>query len=233
MKNAYRLRILATVATLAVPGALLGTVAAADDKVVLGGGAGIIVEGSYCTLTTIGHDRAGDLVGFTAAHCGGPPAQIVAEGAENHGTVGTVVAANGDLDYSVIRFDPSKVTPTANFAGFPINGIGSDPEWHQPECKLGAATGDFCSRNSSLPGPGTRMAMSGLFQPGDDGGPVTSDNLLIAMIRDGTFVPPPSLLLGIPAGPSYDFTNLRKFSAILADANANGGPGAGFVPIPA
>jgi len=205
----------------------------ADGQVVLGGGAGIVVDGSYCTLTTIGHDKTGQLVGFTAGHCGGPPAPVVAEDAETRGTVGTVVTANGDLDYSVIRFDPSKVTPTANFAGFAINGIGRDPEWHQPECKLGAATGDFCSGNSSLPGPGTRMAMPGHFQPGDDGGPVTSDNLLIAMIHDGTYVPPPSLVAGIPAGPSREFTNLRKFSAILNDVNANGGPGAGFSPVPA
>jgi len=46
----------------------------------LGGGAGIVVDCSYCTLATIGHDHVGDLVGFTAGHCAGPGAQVVAEG---------------------------------------------------------------------------------------------------------------------------------------------------------
>lgn len=64
----------------------------------LGGGAGIIVDGTYCTLTTIGHDKAGELVGFTAASCGGPDSPVVAEGSEDLGPVGTVVAANGDLN---------------------------------------------------------------------------------------------------------------------------------------
>ncbi|WP_439116881.1 hypothetical protein [Mycolicibacter arupensis] len=44
---------------------------------ILGGGAVIVVDGTnYCTLTTIGHDRAGDIVGFTAAQCGGPGAPV-------------------------------------------------------------------------------------------------------------------------------------------------------------
>jgi hypothetical protein len=148
---------------------LLGVTATAEDKVPLGGGAGIVVEGSYCTLATIGHDNTGELVGFTAAHCGGPGAPVVAEGAEDRGALGSVVAVGDHLDYSVIRFDPAKVVPIANFAGFAIDGVGPDPEWHPPECKLGAATGEYCSGNSSLPGPGPRMSMQGLFQPGDDG----------------------------------------------------------------
>ncbi len=50
----------------------------------MGGGAGIVVNGgTLCTLTTIGHDKFGDLIGFTSAHCGGPGAQVAAEGAEN------------------------------------------------------------------------------------------------------------------------------------------------------
>ncbi|WP_293058221.1 hypothetical protein [Mycobacterium sp.] len=127
--------------------------AAAEDKLAFGGGAGIIVDGSYCTLTTIGHDRAGELVGFIAAHCGGPGAQVVAEGAEDRGPLGTVVAASNErLDYAVIKFDPAKVTPIPNFDGFIINGIGpGNDEWHQPARKLGAATGYICTRIMSFP----------------------------------------------------------------------------------
>ena len=203
----------------------LSGVAAADDKVVLGGGAGIVVEGSYCTLTTIGHDQAGELVGFTAGHCGGPGAPVVAEGA-NNGPVGTVAAADGDLDYSVIKFDPAKVTPTNNFAGFPINGIGTKPDYRQAVCNQGGASGNHCSHIGSIPGQGTRTSMSGIFQPGDDGGPVTSDGLLIGMMYGGLFVP--GDLLG---APSHQFTFLREIGPILNDVNAKGGPGAGFTPI--
>ena len=35
-----------------------------------------------CTLTTIGTDAAGELIGFTSAHCGGPGAQVAAEAAQ-------------------------------------------------------------------------------------------------------------------------------------------------------
>jgi hypothetical protein len=56
--------------------------AAADSTVVLGGGAGITVNGTYCTSTTIGHDKTGALIGLTAATRGGPGAQIVGEGAQ-------------------------------------------------------------------------------------------------------------------------------------------------------
>lgn len=195
----------------------------ASAAVPLGGGVGIVVDGSYCTLTTIGHDNTGELVGFTAAHCGGPGAQVVAEGTND--PVGSVAAANGDLDYAVIKFDPAAVTPTANFAGFTINGIGPDPDYRHPACKLGGATGAFCGGIGSLSGPGSRMSMPGLFQPGDDGGPVTSDNLLIAMIIGGKFLP-----ANLHGGP-YQFTHLVKFSAILGDVNAKGGPGAGFAPV--
>jgi hypothetical protein len=213
----------------AVTATVLGLpVVAAEDEIPFGGGAGIVVDGSYCTLTTIGHDNTGELVGFTAAHCGGPGAQVVAESAQERGPLGSVVAANDGLDYSVIKFDAAKVAPTAHFDGFAINGIGPDPDFHQPECKLGAATGDYCSGNSSLPGPGPRMWMQGLFQPGDDGGPVTSDDLLIAMIIGGRFgFPPVGLASTVPR------THLLTFSAILGDVNAHGGPGAGFTPIPA
>jgi hypothetical protein len=216
----------AAVALVASAGVLSPT-AAADDKVPLGGGAGVVVDGSHCTLNSIGHDNTGELVGFTAAHCGGPGAQVVAEGAENHGSLGTVAAVGDGLDYSVIRFDPAKVSPTANFAGFPIDGIGPDPDLGEPACTLGAATGDQCSHIVTIPGPGPGRSMLAPFQPGDDGRPVTSDDLLIGLVRDGYTIP--GDLLGNLPMPE---TELILFSAILNDVNAKGGAGAGFSPIP-
>jgi hypothetical protein len=54
-------QLAAGVAVAAVVG-LLAPAAAADGTVVLGGGAGITVNGTPCTLATIGHDNTGQLV---------------------------------------------------------------------------------------------------------------------------------------------------------------------------
>jgi hypothetical protein len=210
----------------ALAGGVVPPSASADSQVVLGGGAGIVVEGSYCTLGTIGHDKTGELVGFTAGHCGGPGAPVVAEGSGM--PVGTVAAVGDGLDYAVIKLDPAKVIPTANFAGFAINGIGPAPDWHQPACTDGAANGTRCGGIASIPGPGSHSAMSHApFQPGDDGGPVTSSDLLIGLVYGGKTV------AGDRGIPQIDFTDYTKFSAILNDVDAKGGPGAGFSPLPA
>jgi hypothetical protein len=83
----------AAAALVAASGLLTPSAAAADDKVPLGGGAGIALGGTLCTLATIGHDNTGELVGFTDAHCGRPGAPVSAEGGP---VVGSVVAANDD-----------------------------------------------------------------------------------------------------------------------------------------
>jgi hypothetical protein len=217
---------IAVVATAALPG-LLTRPAGADSLVPLGGGAGITVNGTPCTLTTIGHDNTGELVGFTAATCGGPGSPVAAAEGDS---VGSVVAADDHLDYAVTKFDPAKVTPTANFAGFAINGIGPDPDFRQPACTNGAATGIQCGIITTMPGPGPNRNMSRCpFQPGDEGRPVTADNLLIGIARSGwTAIDPGPLHYG-QTPESF----LTLFSAVLNDVNAKGGPGAGFAPIPA
>ena len=92
-------------------------------------------------LTAIGNDNRGNLIGFTSAHCGGPGAQVGAEGAEASGVLGTMVAGNDALDYAVIQFDPAKVTPVNNVDGFQIDGLGPDPAAGEVACKLGRTTG--------------------------------------------------------------------------------------------
>ncbi|WP_293052349.1 serine protease [Mycobacterium sp.] len=200
--------------------------AAAEDKLPFGGGAGIIVDGSYCTLTTIGHDRAGELVGFTAASCGGSGAQVVAEGAEDHGSLGTVATVDDDLDYAVITFDSSKVVPVADFDGFVINGIGPDPGYLQPVCTRGGATGFGCG---FIKFGGVKPAIVATdmpaWQPGDDGAPLTVDDQLVGMTREGF-----TIVAGVVPKVITHVT-LTLFSAILDDVNSNGGPGAGFTPI--
>jgi len=61
------------------------------------------------------------------------------------------------------------------------------------------------------------------WQPGDDGTPVTVNDLLVGMIRDGS-------LPVLPLVPSPQ-PEIVSINAILDDVNAKGGPGAGFTPI--
>ena len=154
------------------------------DPVPLGGGSGIVVNGeTLCTLTAIGNDNRGNLIGFTSAHCGGPGAQVAAEGAEDGGVLGTMVAGNDGLDYAVIQFDPQKVRPVNNVNGFQIDGIGPDPAFGEVACKLGRTTGYSCGVTWG-PGeePGT-IVNQVCGRPGDSGAPVTVNNRLVGMIH--------------------------------------------------
>lgn len=206
--------------------------AAADDKVAIGGGAGIVIDGdTYCTLTAIGNDRTGALIGFTSAHCGGPGAQVASEADRDGGVIGTMVAGNDGLDYAVIRFDPDRVTPMSNWRGFAIDGLGPDPKFGEVACKLGRSTGYSCGVTWG-PGedPGT-IVNQVCGQPGDSGAPVTVNNRLVGMIH-GAFTEglPTCVIKYIPL---HTPAVTMSINAILADLAAKNRPGAGFVPIAA
>jgi hypothetical protein len=225
-------------ALVAVSGLLAPSAAVAGDKVPLGGGAGIALGGTLCTLATIGHDNTGELVGFTDAHCGGPGVPVAAEGGP---AVGNVVAANDDLHYAVIKFDPSKVAPIPDFDGFTINGIGPTPGYRQLVCQQSRATGHSCAPFYPIPkrpGMAELIACRNPDDPGDDGAPVTANDLLIGMIRD-VGPPPPEPCPSSSFGTRFlvpEFTwppGVVLIDAIIDDLNAKGGPGAGFTPVPA
>lgn len=203
---------------------------AAADPVTLGGGSGIVIDGdAYCTLTTIGHDSRGDLVGFTSAHCGGPGAMVAAEGAEDQGPVGEMVAGNDSLDYAVIRFDPAKVTPTNNVEGFVIDGLGPDPTFGEIACKLGRTTGYSCGVTWG-PGndPGT-IVNQVCGQPGDSGAPVTVNNKLVGMIHGAYTEDLPTCV--VKYIPLHTPAVTMSINTQLADITAKDRPGTGFVPI--
>ena len=232
MQTAHRCFVAAMVAVLLALVGLPANAAAADDRVPMGGGAGIVINGdTMCTLTTIGSDSAGELIGFTSAHCGGPGAQIAAEGAENRGALGTMVSGNDNLDYAVIKFDPAKVIPVANYNGFEIDGIAPDPTFGAIACKQGRTTGNSCGITWG-PGqtPGT-IVMQVCGRPGDSGGPVTVNNLLVGMIHGAFSDSLPTCV--IKYIPLHTPAVVMSFSSILADINARNRPGAGFVPVPA
>jgi len=233
--SALGMRLTAGPAALAVVTALavsLPAPAVAEGKVSLGGGAGIVIDtDTYCTLTTIGTDKTGALIGFTSAHCGGPGALISAEGARERGVLGTMVAGNDGLDYAVIRFDPAKVQPVSNWNGFAIDGIGPDPAFGQVACKLGRTTGYSCGVTWG-PGqnPGT-IVNQVCGRPGDSGAPVTVENRLVGMIHGAFTDGLPTCVIKYITLHTPAIT--MSMNAILADLSAKDRPGAGFVPTPA
>jgi hypothetical protein len=204
--------------------------AGADGLVVLGGGSGIVIDGdTFCTLTTIGHDNTGKLIGFTSAHCGGPGAKVASERAEEAGVVGTMVAGNEGLDYAVIEFDPQKVDPVNSIDGFEIDGLGPDPTFGENACKLGRTTGQSCGVTWG-PGdkPGTILNQV-CGQPGDSGAPVTVNNLLVGMIHGAFSEDLPTCVVKFI--PLHTPAVTMSMTAVLADINAKNRPGSGFVPI--
>lgn len=215
---------------IAVVALLTPALAHADPPVVLGGGSGIVVNGdSFCTLTTIGHDTAGRLIGFTSAHCGGPGATVSAEGANGAGVLGTMVAGNDNLDYAVIQFDPAKVTPTNNVNGFQIDGLGPDPVFGDVACKLGRTTGYSCGVTWG-PGqdPGT-IVNQVCGQPGDSGAPVTVNNRLVGMLHGAYTEELPTCVVKFV--PLHTPAVTMSFNTQLADITAKNRPGTGFVPV--
>jgi hypothetical protein len=204
--------------------------ARADDLVPLGGGSGIVIDGdTFCTLTTIGHDNRGKLIGFTSAHCGGPGAQVGSEAAVDRGVLGTMVAGNEGLDYAVIEFDPQKVQPVDNVGGFLIDGLAPDPVFGEVACKLGRTTGQSCGVTWG-PGdkPGTILNQV-CGQPGDSGAPVTVDNHLVGMIHGAFSEDLPTCVTQYI--PLHTPAVTMSMNAVLADINAKNRPGSGFVPI--
>jgi hypothetical protein len=217
--------IVALAAFLMAPG-----VAHSQELIPLGGGSGLVVDGgTLCTLTTIGNDNRGNLIGFTSAHCGGPGVRVAAEGFENAGVVGTMVAGNDALDYAVIQFDPQKVRPVNNVKGFQIDGLGPDPVVGDVACKLGRTTGYSCGVTWG-PGdePGTFINQV-CGRPGDSGAPVTVNNRLVGMIHGAFSEELPTCI--IKYIPLHTPAVNMSFNTQLADITAKNRPGTGFVPV--
>ena len=222
-------RIVAS-AALAPFALLIVPSAQAAPLVDLGGGSGIVIEGdAYCTLTAIGHDVSGKLIGFTSAHCGGPGLRVASEAAPEAGNVGLMVAGNDGLDYAVIEFDPQRVRPVDTVNGFRIDGLGPDPSFGEVACKLGRTTGYSCGVTWG-PGedPGTILNQV-CGQPGDSGAPVTVNNRLVGMIHGAFSEELPTCALQYI--PLHTPAVTVSMTSVLADIAAKNRPGAGFVPI--
>ncbi len=228
--NSLWLTVRAVIVALVATGTFAAVPAHAQAPVPLGGGSGLVVNGeTLCTLTAIGTDNQGNLVGFTSAHCGGPGAVVAAEGVENAGLVGEMVAGNDILDYAVIKFDPAKVTPVNEVNGFRIDGLGPDPTFGEVACKLGRTTGYSCGVTWG-PGqePGT-IVNQVCGQPGDSGAPVTVNNRLVGMIHGAFSEDLPTCVVKFI--PLHTPAVTMSINAQLADIVAKNRPGSGFRPI--
>ena len=199
----------------------VGNAVAAPGPSVLGGGSGIIIDDTFeCTLTTIGHDNAGRLVGITAGHCGEGGSQVKAEANKKAGVIGRFAYSNHELDYAVIQFDPARVVPVNRVGNLSITGTGTPAMFPNIVCKEGRTTGNTCG-----------LAWGDVFQTntetwsqmcvveGDSGAPVVIGSTLVGMVN--------AYLLAACIGPEVG-TNMN---AIFDNINAGGGVGAGFRPI--
>ncbi len=220
MKRAMRkVAIVAAVLATCFAGFGIGTATAAPA--VLGGGSGLIINDEVeCTLTTIGNDNGGRLVGLTAGHCGDGGAQIVAEHSPRGGVVGRIVYSNHDLDYAVIEFDRSKVTPVNRIGNVTITRLGLPARFPDIVCKEGRTTGNTCGITwGDIFGTNYETWTQMCVVEGDSGAPVVMGTTLVGMVN---------AYLAFPCvGPEVG-TNV---AAIFADVNFHNGVGAGFRPI--
>ncbi|WP_420750126.1 serine protease [Rhodococcus sp. O3] len=215
---------MAFAATIALVAGGAGVATAVPGGVPLGGGSGITLgDGTTdifdCTLTTIGYDAAGRLVGFTAAHCGGPGATVKSERNMGAGVLGRVVAGNEALDYAVIQFDPGRVDPVNRVGNVTITGVGAPPQFPNLACKEGRTTGNTCGLVWGDVFESQETWTQVCVVEGDSGAPLVVGTTLVAMVN--AYLAAPCI------GPEVG-TNM---SAILADVNARGGAGSGFRPI--
>lgn len=194
--------------------------ATAASPAVMGGGSGIIVNDELlCSLTTIGYDNGGRLVGLTAGHCGGPGSAVVSEANQDAGVIGRFVVSNPVLDYAVIEFDRAEVIPVNRIGGVTITNIGAPAMFPQVACKEGRTTGNTCGIVWGDLMQTQETWTQACVVEGDSGAPMVVGTTLVAMVN--------AYLLAPCVGPEVGTTMV----SIVNSMNATGGPGAGFRPI--
>ncbi|QBS43960.1 S1 family peptidase [Nocardia sp. CS682] len=224
----------ATAAVASVIAGAAGTASAAPTAV-LGGSSGIAFENnSVCSLTAIGHDNAGRLVGITAGHCAPTGARLIAEHTPDAGVVGKVAFSDDGkgLDYAVLELNPERVTPVRSVGPTTIAGLGDAPGPGATVCSSGRSSGSDCGVVwGELDGTTINQYCS---KPGDSGGPVVVGDRLVGM-NQGRLTGIGPVGFDVPcttaANPLHSPAFFQPIVVILAAINAQGGVGAGFQPI--
>ncbi|WP_194825240.1 S1 family peptidase [Nocardia sp. XZ_19_231] len=212
-----------TAFALALGAALLGTGAANAQAgpPVIGGGSGIVIDNAFeCTVTTVGYDGAGRLVGLTAGHCGDAGATVSAEVDRGYGEIGRFVYSNSELDYAVIEFTPGRIIPVNRIGNVTITGVGGPAQFPTIVCKEGRTTGNTCGITwGDVFATNTETWSQMCVVEGDSGAPVVVGSTLVGMVN--------AYLALACVGPEVG-TNMNS---IMDDINARGGVGSGYRPI--
>ncbi|MFI1238916.1 S1 family peptidase [Nocardia salmonicida] len=212
-----------TAFALALGAALLGTGAANAQAgpPVIGGGSGIVIDNAFeCTVTTVGYDGAGRLVGLTAGHCGDAGATVSAEVDRGYGEIGRFVYSNSELDYAVIQFTPGRITPVNRIGNVTITGVGGPAQFPTIVCKEGRTTGNTCGITwGDVFATNTETWSQMCVVEGDSGAPVVVGSTLVGMVN--------AYLALACVGPEVG-TNMNS---IMDDINGRGGVGSGYRPI--
>lgn len=226
-------RVLLTlvVALLAVvPGALLAGEVQAAPKAAVGGGTAIIVGGNgACTMTAVGRDRTGRLVGLTAAHCGRPGATVRAERQRGAGVLGHIARINTKYDTAVVALDPARVRPVRTVGQTTITRVGSLPGPGAIVCKQGRSTGRTCGPLLAEYRYQSTSYVCGTN--GDSGAPVVSGSRLVAMQNGRERIAGVSVSCPNPGFPVHTPMVATTMTDILGSLNRAGGLGAGFRPL--
>ncbi|WP_067569823.1 S1 family peptidase [Nocardia acidivorans] len=219
------------VATLSLPAAQ-AQAEPGDTRAALGGGSGIVLGSSTkCSLTTIGHDAAGRLVGFTAGHCGEAGTPVHGERFPDAGVIGVVRTSDAELDYAVIEFDPTAVTPLRTVGATTITGVGELPAAWDVACQNGRTSGFACGTVwSAGPGGFLDQACSGY---GDSGGPLTIGDQLVGLVSRPLINDTVGLRFSCtsPMNPLHSPVVAVSFDAVRAAVDATDDIGSGFQPI--
>lgn len=229
----------AGLARLAAAAMLAGSAAVAAPAVAqaaspVAGGTPVMVGGNAgCTITAAGWDGSGAPVAFTAAHCSeNLNTPVVLRDDPRAGVIGTVVARNEVLDYSVIRLTPAAV-PVRQPG---VTGRGPIPDFGAVVCKDGFTTGHTCGVTWQR--EGNRFWHQACAGYGDSGGPVTLDGRLVGLLSGGQ-MPPGAGPVGsvgpiLPSclhpaqSPFFLPAVSYSFDAITTDATDRHWPGGGF-----
>ncbi|SED69623.1 hypothetical protein SAMN04488550_2989 [Gordonia malaquae] len=227
-------KALVSVAAVAATAALMPAATAdAAPRATIGGGSGIIVGGNaLCTLTTIGHDRAGRLVGLTAAHCGNLGASIRSERNPGAGVLGTIATKGASLDVAVIVFNPARTRAVRQVGRARITGVGTYPRPYATVCKSGRTTGYTCGPTLSKSRVDTISYVCA--DHGDSGGPIIVGRRVVGMLNGGVRIAgagTPSIPCLTPAVPIHSPIVATKMTTILAALNRTNFAGSGFRPL--
>lgn len=187
MKKKLTVLLAVLAATVLAGWASPAVATAAQAKIPLGGGSGILIlkggnSASACTLTTIGHAKTGELIGITAGHCGTAGQKVLSETFSDRGQAGVITYSDPKDDIAIIEFNKSVVTPLRTVNGLTIRSIDTRPiGFPTIACKQGRTTGNTCGVAWFSDGDVHFSQMCVI--EGDSGSPVVVGDRLVGMVN--------------------------------------------------